>query len=237
MSRKINLYRDYYDEGFNLYKKRVIEINSGVTVLVGCNGIGKTTLLKQLKQRLKSEGIPCLMFDNLTDGGSHAVSEAGFNEDFAFIANAVQSSEGENIVMNIANFTERVGEFVRDGMDSKQKKKDNLMKCLSAINGTNTGKEEKEIPKERWILFDAIDSGLSVDNIVDIKEQLFDTILKYNFGNEIYIVVSANEYEMARGEKCFDVYNGKYVKIKDYEDYRNLVLQSKEWKYARTKVK
>lgn len=237
MSRKINLYRDYYDEGFNLYKKRVIEINSGVTVLVGCNGIGKTTLLRQLKQRLKSEGIPCLMFDNLTEGGSHAVSEAGFNEDFAFVANAVQSSEGENIVMNIANFAKRVGEFVRDGMDSKQKKENNLMKCLSAINGTNTDKEEKEIPKERWILFDAIDSGLSVDNIVDIKEQLFDTILKYNFGNEIYIVVSANEYEMARGEKCFDVYNGKYVKIKDYEEYRNLVLQSKEWKYARTKVK
>ena len=56
-------------------------------------------------------------------------------------------------------------------------------------------------------------------------------------GNEIYIVVSANEYEMARDEQCFDVYNGKYVKIKDYEEYRNLVLQSKEWKYARSCIK
>ena len=28
-----------------------------------------------------------------------------------------------------------------------------------------------------------IDSGFSVDNIVDLKEDLFKTILKYNFGN------------------------------------------------------
>ena len=56
-------------------------------------------------------------------------------------------------------------------------------------------------------MLDAVDSGLSVDNIVDVKEQLFKTILEYNYGNEIYIVISANEYEMARGEQCFDVYN------------------------------
>ena len=77
---------------------------------------------------------------------------------------------------------------------------------------------------------------MSVDNIVDIKEYLFKTILKHNYGNEIYIVISANEYEMARGEQCFNVYNGKYVTFKDYEDYRNLVLQSKEWKNLRSET-
>ena len=41
---------------------------------------------------------------------------------------------------------------------------------------------------------------------------------------------------MARGEQCFDVYHGKYVTFKDYEEYRNLVLQSKEWKYHRSKT-
>ena len=62
------------------------------------------------------------------------------------------------------------------------------------------------------------------------------TILEYNYGNEIYIVISANEYEMARGEQCFDVYNGKYVTFNDYEEYRNLVLQSKEWKCQRSET-
>ena len=80
---------------------------------------------------------------------------------------------------------------------------------------------------------DAIDSGLSIDNIVDIKEYLFKTVLENNFGKEIYILVVAKEYEMARGENCFDVRNGKYIKFKDYENYRNFVLKSKEWKEER----
>ena len=72
-----------------------------------------------------------------------------------------------------------------------------------------------------------------MDNIVDIKEYLFKTILEHNDGNEIYIVISANEYEMAREEKCFDVYNGKYVTFNNYEEYRDFILQSKEWKNQR----
>lgn len=41
MSRKFVLERDYYDEGVNLYKKKTVTINSGVTALVGCSGIVK----------------------------------------------------------------------------------------------------------------------------------------------------------------------------------------------------
>lgn len=84
-------------------------------------------------------------------------------------------------------------------------------------------------------MLDAVDSGLSVDNIVDVKEQLFKTVLEYNYGNEIYIVVSANEYEMARGEQCFDVYNGEYITFENYEDYRKMILESKKWKIEREK--
>ena len=51
--------------------------------------------------------------------------------------------------------------------------------------------------------------------------------------SSVYIIVTANGYEMARNENCFDVYNGKYVKFKDYEDYRQFVLKSKEIKEKR----
>lgn len=232
MSRKFELIKDYYDEGFKLYKKKTIEIKPGVTILVGCNGIGKTTLLKQMKSNLKKENIPYVLFDNLHDGGSKAISKASFYGNFGFMATAMCSSEGENIVMNIGNLATRLGQFVKIGEDPEERAHSKLARSIAALNGEDI--EESEIPKERWILLDAVDSGLSVDNIVDIKEQLFKTILEYNYGNEIYIVVSANEYEMVRGEQCFDVYNGKYVKIKDYEEYRNLVLQSKEWKNQRS---
>ena len=171
------------------------------------------------------------MFDNLKDGGSNSVSEAGFLGNFGFMATAICSSEGENIVMNMGKLASRLGSFVKEGVDPKEKGYMKLAKTIIEINGKEI--EEIEIPKERWILLDAVDSGLSVDNIVDIKEQLFKTILKYNYGNEIYIVISANEYEMARGEQCFDVYNGKYVTFKNYEEYRELILKSKEWKKSR----
>ena len=38
---------------------------------------------------------------------------------------------------------------------------------------------------------------------------------------------------MARGEKCFDVVGCRYVNIKSYDRYRNLVLKSREYKDAR----
>ena len=234
MIRKFELERDYYDEGFNLYKKKTITIKPGVTVLVGCNGIGKSTLLSQIKDSLKKDNVPCISFDNLKDGGGHAVSEASFYGNFGFMATAICSSEGENIVMNMGNLAARLGKFVKEGEDPKEKKHTKLARSIAQINGEEI--KECEIPKERWILLDAVDSGLSVDNIVDIKEDLFKTILEYNYGNEIYIVISANEYEMARGEQCFDVYNGKYVTFKDYEEYRDLVLQSKEWKNHRSET-
>ncbi len=231
MSRKFTLMKDYYEEGINLYKKKTITIKSGITVLVGCNGIGKTTLLHQIRDKLKKDNIPYIEFDNLHDGGSKSVSEASFYGDFGFIATAMCSSEGENIMMNINKLATRLGKFVREGKDQKEKNHIQLVRLAAKNNGKEI--KEEPVPNERWILLDAVDSGLSVDNVVDIKELLFKTLLDYNYGNDIYIVISANAYEMARSEQCFDVYNGKYVKFKDYEEYRQLVLDSKEWKNGR----
>ena len=87
---------------------------------------------------------------------------------------------------------------------------------------------------ERWILLDAIDSGLSVDNIVDIKEYLFKTILE-DAGDQVVvrIIISANEYEICRNEQCMDVHTGKYRTFKGYESYRKFILKSREIKDKR----
>lgn len=78
MSKEFQLKKDYYDEGHELYKKETITINPGITVLVGCNGTGKTTLIHQIQSQLKKEDISCISFDNLCDGGSNAISNAAF---------------------------------------------------------------------------------------------------------------------------------------------------------------
>ena len=231
MSRKFTLEKKYYGENYDLYKKKTITIKEGLTVLVGCNGIGKTTLLRQIKDQLKKENIPVLSFDNLSEGGSRAVSSAGFYGDFGFMAAAMSSSEGENIVMNIGKLASNLRAFIKSG--EVKGNSDALAKAFAkAIHGDAIEKEQ-EIPNERWLLLDAIDSGLSVDNVVDIKEYLFKTIFKDAGDTKVYIIVVANEYELARGEQCFDVYNGKYVKFADYEEYRTFVLESRKTKDAR----
>ena len=46
------IFKDYYGDG-NLYKKDCIDIEEGLTILVGCNGSGKTTMINQMKDQLR----------------------------------------------------------------------------------------------------------------------------------------------------------------------------------------
>lgn len=69
MSRIIKTWRDPYDEGFTPTRPKQIEIQPGLTVLVGCNGAGKTTLLRNIENQLRTENIPYNYYDNLHDGG------------------------------------------------------------------------------------------------------------------------------------------------------------------------
>lgn len=205
MSKTITLDRRPYDDREILYKKKKITLEPGITVLVGCNGSGKTTLLRYIADQLKSENIPHLHYDNLHDGGHSAKRYAMARQDFSMVGTLMCSSEGEQIRINMATAAGRMGKLVRDHKNSK----------------------------EFWFLLDALDSGLSVDNIDELKRELFDTILQYAGSADVYIIVSANEYEMCRGEKCFDVRKGEYRQFKSYEAYRNFILRSRVHKDKR----
>lgn len=205
MGRSIKILRDYHEEGIKLYDKSIVTFEPGITVLVGCNGAGKTTLLEQVCRNLKENNVPYLYFDNLHDGGSNARSSAAFYGDFTFVATSMCSSEGENIALNLSQFAGKVGKFMRENADKD----------------------------EVWILMDAIDSGLSVDAVVDFKEGFLKTVIEHFGGKDIYFILTANEYELARGENCFDVIRGKYVSIKSYEKYRNVILRSRKQKDKR----
>ena len=204
-SRTIELYKDYYAEGFDICKRKNIELHPGLTVLVGCNGCGKTTLMRQIKQRLDEGEIQYIAFDNLQDGGANARSKYGFYGDIEFLSMSFCSSEGENIILNMCKLAGEIGRFVRENSDIK----------------------------ELWIFLDAVDSGLSIDNIVELKTYLFDTIFEDNPNRDIYIIAAANEYELASGEDCFDVYAGKYVRFDSYDSYRKFILKSREIKNKR----
>lgn len=227
MSRKFKIPKDPYEDGINIYKKGTITIEPGVTVLVGCNGSGKTTLLDFIKSDLNEKKIPVYDYNNLSDGGSYSLSESLFTGDIDLASNQMCSSEGENIMLNISKIASNFKKFIDTGKTGKYS--DRLYSIFS-------DKEIETNTNERWILLDATDSGLSIDNIIEVK-YLFKLILNDtdNIDKEIYIIVSANEYEMADGQPCFDVCNSRYVSIKSYNTYKQVILKSRAIKDNRYK--
>ena len=116
------------------------------------------------------------------------------------------SSEGERISNNINDFATKLGRFVN-----------------TTIGDT------------AFILLDAVDSGFSVDNVIDVKDNLLHLAIDdaRSKGLDLYVLVSANEYEMARDEDCFDVVGCKYLRFNDYEEYRKFIIDTNKKKRKR----
>lgn len=201
MSRSFKIFPRYYDDERKLYKHSTVEFNPGVTVLVGCNGSGKTTLLRQIERQLDDKDIPYVYYDNLRDGNDHSMQWALDSGNIEFLATLTCSSEGERITVNLGNVARQIGYMVH------HQKGD-----------------------EYWVLLDAIDSGLSVDQVLEVKKYLFHFILEHEKTKNIYIICSANEYEMCDGEPCFNIVDGKYVEINSYEDYKKEVMKTRKYK-------
>lgn len=206
-SLKIPLVRKYYDDNI-FFKKASVEFEPGLTVLVGCNGYGKSTMLQAIAARCRKEKIPYIEFGSIEDRRNER-NKTTLNGDMAYLAMAFVSSEGEEISMSLGKFAGRLGNFVRNHSDEKI----------------------------LVVTIDALDSGYSIDNVVEAKELLFKTVLKdcESKGIELYIFVTANAYELARDEKCFDPIKGEYVTFENYEQYKKFVLCTRKIKDKRYK--
>lgn len=208
---KFKIIKDYYEKDEFLYEKDTIIFKEGLTVLVGCNGSGKTTLFNQIERILRDDETVFLMkYDNLRQGGSNKISEFAFRNNMEEVALRMMSSEGENIYYNIG---------------------DTLAKLKVAIEGSRINK------KKIFLLLDAVDSGLSIDNCSELSKLINNLIIPEakQSNVELYIIASTNAYELARNNECFDIQHGKYIKFKDYEKYRDFILKSKEFKDKRYK--
>lgn len=201
----IKTWRDPYEEGYSTTYARNVQFHPGVTILVGCNGCGKTTLIQNIKSLCRSKNVAYLKYDNLRDGGDRSFSSALFFGHTSTAATLWSSSEGERISCNIGLFLNDIGKALRTDMSDAP---------------------------EIWLLLDATDSGLSIDNIEELK-QCFRLILDDNGDRDVYIVAAANEYELARGERCLDVMTGKEITFRDYDEYRDFILKSRERKDKR----
>lgn len=224
---KIKVWRDPYECGVNITKKREIDFPVGLTVLVGCNGAGKSTLIHNIKEQCNSDHIPCIHYDNLHDGGHHALSSMFYFGNYAEGALLMSSSEGECVKLNVGRFLNDLGDFVKDGF------KENFGSGLAKLMFGRDGSEELD-KGIRVILLDALDSGLSVDSLVELDEALtaFNSDL-LKTGLEYYLIVTANEYELSVNHRCLDVESGEFRYFNNYNQYRNFIISSRKRKEER----
>lgn len=142
---KFKIETNLYDDGKPMFCKRQIEIEPGLTILVGCNGSGKTTLLDQIRTIVRDKEIPYIKYNNLTDGNetSYSMSMAAYFGNLEQMSATFSSSEGENIALSLGRIAEKIGRKIKE--------------C------------EEDHKTQLFIFMDGIDSGLSIDAIEDVK--------------------------------------------------------------------
>ena len=189
---------------FTLYKCKDFILIPGVTSLVGCNGSGKSTFINDfLIPHLKNHDIEYVTWNDRQNGGYNLMDKfLNFDNNLSGLATMVLSSEGERIVQGLGDILPKIGKGVR----------------------SNAG-------KSFVIAFDAIDSGMSVDEIIEIRNLCFDTILPdaEKYGTALYIIIAANNYEWCNDSRMhnIDIITGKSMEIKSYEDFKAAILKSR----------
>lgn len=186
-----------------LFKSKTFRFEEGITVLVGPNGSGKSTLIKEINHEFKNdESVKIFNYNNLTDGRTN-LGQRLMSRDISLFATVMGSSEGESIICNLGQIISNIGYYVSNNIN-----------CSSII-----------------ITMDAIDSGLSIDNIKYVNT-IFDTIIQDERLKNIsvYIIIAANTYDMLEDRDCLLVSSGRHRTFKTYEAFKKYILSESKKK-------
>lgn len=203
---KYKLDKDPYDERVLFTGKLNREISPGFTVLVGCNGSGKTTVLNYIKDKYKHDDNYKIFSWSNTKDKSTSKNAMLESQHYDILVSLAFSSEGEEIDTNIGILANQIGNFERKNKD-----------------------------KNLIVLLDGIDSGLSIDLIDEVKDFFKDLVIPdiLKEGRECYVIASANEYELACDEHCIDARTGEELRFNSYEEYKKYILHSRKLKKVR----
>ncbi len=116
------------------------------------------------------------------------------------VATKTLSSEGENIGINFGQAVTKLGKLVHSS---------NHRSSIA-------------------FLIDGLDSGTSIDKLIEFKQFFHNTLFPDVAQNNInlYVVISANQYELCSEEDCIDVQTLNHITFLSYADYKDFILKS-----------
>lgn len=194
-------------------------INTGITMLIGPNGSGKTTALSQLRSLFSAEDdlvkkwntieinnsirnlYSSYLYDNVYEE-TFTKSTWGATDHIDRVAQTFENSEGQNMYDYLYYKINEIGQAV-----------------TKAIKNNKKG---------IFLLFDGLDSGLSLDVINTIRKSVLEFIIeteKKRSNLEVYIVCSSNSYEFCNNYDCIDVTNQKHIIFTNYTDYEKYFIK------------
>lgn len=190
---------NFYHKTDMIFSSQEIELRPGLTILVGCNGSGKSTFLKMIAASCKENDIPLFIYDQKSQGGAIA-QQRYLDTDMRRFMLSSMISEGEGIFNDFSAYVEQIGAFV---------------------------KKNKSTTKPIVITIDAIDSSLSINSIREFND-LFRLIASDCAKNNIeaYIVVAANSYELTRYNDCLYPAEGRYMTFAAYDNYSDFIMMT-----------
>lgn len=180
-----------------IYKEKIIEINSGITVLTGPNGSGKTYACSQICDYLDEQKKKYLNV-NVYEEGKHTADSFTLSGDMKSLAKYLNSSEGQRVFDTLVDInTPKMGDYVRKLIQ------DNI--------------------KEGYIIIDGCDSGVSIDLMLSYRslfEFILDDCKKENI--EMYIIITSNSYELVYDYDCIWIPTMEHYKRGGEADGYNL---------------